>query len=592
MNRRTLYIFSLLFAGLLFASYGQGKTVKSSKKAEIIPVVEQFAVSHNDSLRFKYFYLEAVKQQIRGNYDAVYDLLQHCLEINPNSAEAYFMLSLYDGIVKGDSVAFSDIRKAADIAPENNAYLERLATGLIENNELEEAAEAYEKLYKNNPERSDILDILTQLYAQLRDYDSMLNTVERLEALEGSSEQTALAKMRVYSLQGNKEQELDVLRSLCAQHPNDMNYRVMMGNWLLQNNKEQEAYDEYSFVLQQEPDNTTAKMSLIDYYRAVDQKEKADSIKEALLISEKTPINTKMLLIKMVVADNEKSGSDSTEVLNLFKKMLEQPQKTSDIAEVYAAYMTLKKMPQDSISNVLRMVLDISPNNKGARVQLIQAEWEKQNYDEVILLSREAIDYNPDEMLFFYFLGLAYVQKDDDENALDTFRKGVTMVRDDSDASLVSDFYSIMGDLLHGMNKPDEAYEAYESCLQWKDDNIGCLNNYAYYLSEENKDLTRAEQMSYRTIQAEPANSTYLDTFAWILFRQQRYNEAMQYIDMAVSNDTTESAVIIEHAGDIHAMNDDIDAAVELWQKAIEIGTDNEAIIKKKIKQRKYVDEK
>ncbi len=591
MNRRYIHILSLLFAILLSTNCVQGKNTKTAKTTTVALSIDLPTISHNDSLRFKIFYLEAVKQQISGNYDAAYDLLQHCLEIAPNAAETYFMLSFYDGILKGDSAAFTDIKKAADINPDNNAYLERLATGFIETNNLKEASEAYEKLYKNSPERSEILDILTQLYGQLRDYDNMLNTIERTEALEGSSEQTALAKMRVYSLQGNKEEELNVLKELCTQHPNDMNYRVMMGNWLLQNGNEDEAYDEYTYALQQDPENTTVKMSFIDYYNTVGQKEKADSIQEALLINPKTPVNNKILLMRRVVAANESNGRDSTEVLNLFKKIFEQPQKTSDMADLYAAYMTLKKMPQDSISKALKLVLEINPNNKSAWIQLIQTVWDKQDYDEVVRLSQQAIDYNPDEMAFFYFLGLAYVQKDEDDNALDTFKKGVTMADDDSDASLVSDFYAIMGDLLHGKGMPEEAYAAYDSCLQWKDDNIGCLNNYAYYLSEENKDLPRAEQMSYRTIQSEPSNSTYLDTFAWILFKQGRYNEALQYIDMAVSNDTTDSAVIIEHAGDIHAMNDDIDAAIEYWKKAIEIGTDNETIITRKIKQRKYIDE-
>ena len=62
------------------------------------------------------------------------------------------------------------------------------------------------------------------------------------------------------------------------------------------------------------------------------------------------------------------------------------------------------------------------------------------------------------------------------------------------------------------------------------------LNNYAYYLSEDGGDLDRAASMSLKTIKAEPNNSTYLDTYAWILYLQGRYEEARIYIDMAVKN--------------------------------------------------------
>lgn len=591
MTRSIQYFMALLSAATLTISCGGAKAVQPTGATEEAAFVSLPAISHNDSLRFKIYYFEAIKQQTSGNFDAAYDLLQHCLTINPNAAEAYFMLSFYDGILKNDSAALADVKKASELNPANNAYLERLGAGYFSINNLAEATKAYEKLAKNSPERSDVLDILAQLYGRQKDYDKMLDVLERMETLEGANEDLTLAKMRVYSLQGKKQEEFNELKSMAAKYPNDMNYRVMMGNWLLQNGKADEAYRQYAEVLQAEPENTNARMSMIDYYRTTQQPLRADSLQEALLVSTKTPTDSKIVLIRQAVAESEQQGGDSSKVLNLFKKILAQPQETSDMAELYAAYMTLKKMPQDSISKVLETVLAISPDNAGARLQLIQAEWGEQDFDRVAELSRQAIDYNPDEMAFYYFLGLAYVQKDDDDSALDALRRGVSQINKQSNKDLVSDFYAIMGDILHDKGLAEEAYAAYDSCLQWKDDNLGCLNNYAYYLSEENRELAKAEQMSYRTVQAEPDNATFLDTYAWILFKRKKYAEAMQYINMAVDNDTTKSTVIIEHAGDIHAVNGDTDGAVKFWQQALEAGAENDKAIRHKIKLKKYVEE-
>ena len=145
-----------------------------------------------------------------------------------------------------------------------------------------------------------------------------------------------------------------------------------------------------------------------------------------------------------------------------------------------------------------------------------------------------------------------------------------------------------MGDLLHQKGLAREAFEAYDSCLQWKDDNIMCLNNYAYYLSELGEQLEKAEQMSYKTVKAEPKNATYLDTYAWILFMQKRYSEAKIYIDQALQNDTDSNDVITEHAGDIYIQNNDVERAVELWQQALAKAPKNK-LLYKKIKQRKYL---
>lgn len=569
---------------------GSKGVVAAQPEGRSVPVMHLPAISHNDSLRFKMYYYEAVKQQISGNYDAAYDLLEHCIGINPNAAEAYFMLSFYDGILKGDSAAFADVKKASELNPSNNAYLERIGVGYVSMGNLDEAIKAYEKLSRNSPERSDVLDFLAQLYSRQKDYDKMLDVLNRMEALEGASEDLTLAKMRVYSLQGKKEEEYNELKNMSEKHPNDMNYRVMLGNWLLQNGKPDEAGKLYIEVLQAEPENIMARMSMIDYYRTSGQAMRADSLQEVMLVSPKTPVDGKMALMRQVVADNEKNGADSTLVIDLFKKILKEPQETSDMAQLYAAYLTLKKMPQDSISKVLETVLAISPDNVAARLQLIQAEWNKQDFDRVIELSNQALDYSPDELAFYYFLGFAYIQKDDDDSALKVLRRGVSQINDQSNPSLVSDFYAIMGDILHDKGDDKGAYAAYDSCLQWKDDNYGCLNNYAYYLSVENKDLDKAAQMSYRTVQAEPDNSTFLDTYAWILFMQKKYAEALQYIDMAVKNDTTKSAVIIEHAGDIHAVNGDIDGAVKYWNEALKAGAENETVLRRKIKLRKYVE--
>ena len=581
-------IVALLLATLSLSSCGSASM--SSKKGNHHSTSSTIytPLDYNTSQRFKYFYLEAINQQNKGNYAAAFDLLNHCQEINPNAAEVYFMRSAYYSMLKNDSLMVADIERAAALNPTNTTFMERLGQIYIGMGKFPKAIETYEKIYANTRDRDDVLNILIQLYDRQKDYDNMLRTIDRLESLEGSSEEITLARMRVLALKGDKEAELAELKSLSEKHPNDMNYHVMMGNWLLQNDRADEALKEYDYVLKMEPDNLMAQMSMLDYYRNVGEDSLANDLQEKMLINEDTPINSKMTLMRKVVADNEQEGGDSTQVLDLFHRILAQPQKTTDMHELYAAYMTLKKMPQDSINQALRDALEIAPDNAGVRLELIQAEWSKKNFDEVIRLSRAAQEYNPDEMAFYYFMGLAHFQKDERDEALNSFQRGVAQINESSNKEIVSDFYAIMGDILHEKGREKEAYAAYDSCLQWKPDNIGCLNNYAYYLSEQGKDLQRAEQMSYRTIKAEPQNSTYLDTYAWILFMQERYEESKLYIDQAVQNDSTVSVVILEHAGDIHAKVGEMDKALDFWRKARDNGSDSKVLIRK-IKLRKYL---
>ena len=594
MKKGGFRFWSVTFVVLLMAAMVScGSHVASTKKSnansrkQIAPVARR-VLSQNDEQRFKYFYLEAINQQTKGNYAAAFDLLNHCLEINPTAAEVYFMRSAYYSLLNNDSLILANIEKAAELNPQNSVFVERLAGVYIGAGRYDEAIEAYEKIYANNHDRDDVLNVLIRLYGQQKDYDNVLQTIDRLENLEGSSEEITLARMRVYSMKGDKQAELAELKNLSKKHPNDMNYHVMMGNWLLQNELPADALKEYELVLAQEPDNLMAQMSMLDYYNVMGQDSLAAELQEKLVVSPTTPLNSKITLMRTVVNNNEQQGGDSTEVLNIFRHILAQPQKTSDMWELQAAYMSLKKMPKDSINNSLRGALQVSPDNAGVRLQLIQSMWTDKLYDEVIGLCKPALEYNPDEMAFYYFLGLAYFQKDEKDKALHTFQLGVSQINSESNKDIVSDFYAIMGDILHEKNREQEAFAAYDSCLQWKDDNLGALNNYAYYLSEKGTDLQKAEKMSYRTIKAEPKNSTFLDTYAWILFMQGRYEEANIYIEQAVENDSTPSDVILEHAGDISAKLGDMKKAVDWWEKAREAGGNSKVLIRK-IKIRKYI---
>ena len=545
-------------------------------------------LSYNDEQRFKYFYFEAVNQQNQEHYDAAFDLYTHCLDINPYAAEVYYALSGYYAELGNDSMSMVTVSKAADLDEENDTYLERLAINYINTGKFDKATDCYERLVKRNKNRSDAFGILLQLYNQQKDYDKMVWTLNRMEQSEGSSEQITLSKMRVYAMTGNKEKELEELQQLAGKHPNDMNYRVMMGNWLLQNDRTDEALGEYEYVLGIEPENQAAQMSMLDYYHAVGSDSLANALQEQLLVNPKTPLQTKISLMRQVVQENEQNGGDSTEVISVFRRILQEPQTDSDMLELYAAYMNLKEMPQDSINQVWRQALQITPDNAGVRLQLAQALWSAQQFDDVAALCEEGTEYNPDEIGFYYFLGLSYLQKDDDDATLGAMQRGVSQIDEESNPDIASDFYAIMGDILHKKGRDQEAFAAYDSCLLHKPDNYGCLNNYAYYLSLNRTDLQKAEQMSYRTIKAEPTNATFLDTYAWILFQQERYAEAAIYMEQTLQNDSTPSADVLEHAGDIFAKNEQMDRAVDFWQKAVDAGAESKVLIRK-IKLRKYI---
>ena len=576
--KRLLFISLIIFA--LLPTYGK----KKEKKAQATTPRQEQRLSDNDMRRYQYFYLEAIRQEGLGNYPEAFDLYRHCLEIDSLASESHYAISGFYSSINKDSLALWHLKKANSLDPKNDEFAERLGQYYLSQNMIDEGTAVYERLANMFHNRSEFLDILIRIYQYKKDYKKMLETLNRLEEAEGQSEGLTLSKMQVYSSMGDEKGAYGELSRLVKSHPNDLNYKVMMGNWLLANSKKEEALKAYKAVLKDEPNNAQAQMSLMDYYRAVGNSADADTLLYQILENPNTEAQTRITLMRQVVSDNEQSGGDSTRILNIFSRILSLPQKSSEMAEMQVAYMTYKHMPQDSILSGLNKVLAINPENIGARLQRLDIMWRDTIDENVIAECEKAIDYTPEETALYYYLSLAKYLNKDDAGALKALRKGATTIKDDTPIEISSRIYMISGDILHSMNKAEEAYAAYDSCLNINPNEISCLNNYAYYLSEENRDLKRAEQMSYKTIKAEPENTTYLDTYAWILYMQKRYEEARIYIDQALKNDSTQtSSVIWEHAGDIYIRLGLKTDASNYWQKAIDSGADNAMEIRKKI---------
>lgn len=545
--------------------------------------VKADSLSYEASRRYNYFFLEAVRQQNAGHYDAAFDLINYCLQLNPNAAEAYFMRSGYYSELNLDSLNFADLVKAATLQPSNDTYQERLAEGYLNTGKYDKAIETYENLYSNNRSRSDVLGDLVQLYKQQKDYDGMLRTIRRIEQVEGESDQTAMMKMNVYELKGDEKNAYKTLKMLADTHPIDQNYTLMLGNWLMQHKGQKEAYKLYTEALNADPSNVYAQSAMYDYYRAMSQDSLANGMMNRILLGKNTPQKSRIQFLRQAIMDSEERKDDSTEVVKLIDRIQQVVPTDTLVAQMRVAYYSMKKFPKPDVNKALSELLELQPDNAGTRMQLIQNEWDSGNWKKIDSLSTPGMLYNPDEMAFYYFSGLSRWYEKDNRGALDALQRGTRAITDKSNRETVGVIYSILGEIYHNMGNKAQSFAAYDSCLQWKPDDVVTLNNYAYYLGEEGVSLKKAEEMSAKAVKAEPKNATYLDTYAWVLYKQKRYAEAKIYIDMALkfTADSTNDATLREHAGDIYVGLKNYTSAVEFYKQALQQGGDIKTLNRK-----------
>ena len=186
-----------------------------------------FAMAQDTAKRYDHFFLEAICQQEKGNHDAAFDLLSHCVEIDSTRSEAYYYLSRYYDFLKNKEKGLAYSEKAVQLEPDNETYLETLANTYISRRKYDKAIDVLERLYDKNRDREEVLSMLAQLYEQQKDYEGAIRTLSRLETLEGKSERLSMAKSELYTQKGDKKAAISEMKQLADQYPNDLNYRCL-----------------------------------------------------------------------------------------------------------------------------------------------------------------------------------------------------------------------------------------------------------------------------------------------------------------------------------------------------------------------------
>ena len=537
--------------------------------------------------KYDYYFHEATRLRIQKKYDASFDMLQHCLAIRPNSPSALYELAQYYMVLKQTDKGIATMAEAVKYAPDNYWYAQGLANLYMQQNKFEEAGNLLEDMEKRFPTKIDVTYSLLQIYNRLGRFDRSVELLDKLVVRLGENEQISMQKFAIYDQQGEEDKAMAELKSLAAEFPTDSRYPVILGDAYLQKEKYDEAYDIYQTILKAEPDNAMAMYSLAAYYEQTGQTEKYDQQLNSVLLNRKVDASTKTDVMRRLIIRNESSQKDSTIVINLFDRIMEQEPEEADIPMLYAQYLYSKKMDDKAIP-VLKQVLQIEPTNTAARMTLLGEAVKQEDYDGVIDICQTGTEANPDMLEFYYYLAIGYNQTARSDSVISVCKRALTHVDDESDVNVVSDFYAIMGDAYHKKKMMKETYEAYESALEYNANNIMALNNYAYYLSLERRDLDKAEEMSYKTVKAEPNNATYLDTYAWILFEKANYEQAKIYIDQALQNDDGLSGEVLEHCGDIYFHTGDTEKALDFWKQAKEKGSES-TTIEQKIRQKKYI---
>lgn len=152
---------------------------------------------------------------------------------------------------------------------------------------------------------------------------------------------------------------------------------------------------------------------------------------------------------------------------------------------------------------------------------------------------------HPDDVKIMVLAATACFAMGDYDESIEYGKKILSLSSDDLD--MVINALNLIGDSHFCLENYNESFKAYEKILKLRPGYVPALNNYAYYLSVIGQSLPKAARMSRKTIDAEPENATYLDTYAWILYQQKKYKAAQSVFKKAMVYGGKDSPEILRH---------------------------------------------
>ena len=304
------------------------------------------------------------------------------------------------------------------------------------------------------------------------------------------------------------------------------------------------------------------------------------------LKQENLDLGTKLQLLTSYIKALYDDPTQHGRIQDLFAELIEQHPHEVDIHDLYSAYFAAIK-DYASAAEQSKYAVDIDPSDESRWRSLMSMHGMCDNYDMAIAEGHNALNYHPKSLALTYYLAINYSMAEMTDSALVYYDKALALI-EPNNSSARSDIYCSIGDTYYKANSADSAYVYYEKAIEANPGNLLALNNCAYHMACENRDLEKAERMSAMTVREEPQNSSSLDTYAWVLFKLKRYNDAKYYIDEAFKYDEEPSSELYHHAGDIYFFaTGEAEQSLPFWQKALELEPDNE-LLQRKVKHQTY----
>jgi tetratricopeptide (TPR) repeat protein len=575
----------VIITGLLIVpaiAFAQSK--KAGTGSPVVMVAGK-PMSNADSIEVRDMFLSALHEKTIENFAKAADLFNQVLQADPANDAAMYELAGLKQSQKNDADARQLLERAVTVNPNNEWYWLALANSYEKTNDLAKLENVFNELIRISPDKPEYYFDKANAYFLQGRLDDALAVYKKIESITGITDDIVAQRQKIYLKQNKVDLAASELENMITANPGQVKYYLLLAEIYNSNHLNDKALEILQKAAKLAPNNGMVHLALADIYR---DKKDNDACFNELKLAFAIPdldIDQKLRILmgyypKFPEANAKASALELSRIL-----VSTHP---AD-AKAYAAYgdMQMQSGNMKDARTAFQKSVQLNEQTYSVQEQLVRMDLSDNDADAALKDGQNALSLFPNQAWMNYLVGVAYLQKKNYPKAISYIKNATSLELQDKD--LLSQCFSTLGDCYHQQQDDAKSDEAYEKSLSYNADNAYTLNNYAYYLSVRGINLDKAAEMSKKSNDLQAGTASFEDTYAWILFKQKKYADARVWIEKALADDKSHSAVQQEHYGDIMFYLGNTDAAVVNWKKAKEMG-EQSPTMDRKINERKYIE--
>lgn len=225
----------------------------------------------------------------------------------------------------------------------------------------------------------------------------------------------------------------------------------------------------------------------------------------------------------------------------------------------------------------LEEIIKVNPDNYYAWEKLLLVYYDMKDYEKLQKRGAECATRFNRSVIAKMLYATGALENEKFDVALEELRKADILAGDNKELKL--QILTMKADVLYRSRNYGEAFKIYDEALKMDDSDVTLMNNYAYYLAEQDMNLKEAEEMARAVIGRENTNNTFLDTYAWVLYKRGKTREAARIMERIISSGEADDAEYFEHYGFILKKMRKCREAIVYFEKALNLDKSKTSLV-------------